>query len=85
MRFLDKVDVTNYSKHNSITSEEIENALANPNDFVNYPKRHGANFYNHYKEDIALMAEMGLKYLECLFHGSVFFLTLMMNSQTKKA
>lgn len=29
MRFLDKVDVTNYSKHNSITSEEVENALAN--------------------------------------------------------
>jgi len=26
-----------------------------------YPKRHGVDFYHHYKEDIALFAEMGFK------------------------
>ena len=26
-----------------------------------YPKREGSHFYEHYKEDIALMAEMGFK------------------------
>ena len=30
-------------------------------DTVLYPKRHGSEFYSHYKEDIALLAEMGFK------------------------
>ncbi|MGO0916391.1 family 1 glycosylhydrolase, partial [Clostridioides difficile] len=34
---------------------------AHPEDEVNYPKRHGSDFYHHYKEDIALMVEMGFK------------------------
>lgn len=55
------VDVQNYDVHNHITTEDIEAALANPNDITNYPKRHGSDFYHHYKEDIALMAEMGFK------------------------
>ena len=53
--------VTNYSAHNEITSEEIQYAMEHPEDMVNYPKRHGSDFYHHYKEDIALMAEMGFK------------------------
>ncbi|MFT9457448.1 MAG: 6-phospho-beta-glucosidase [Liquorilactobacillus hordei] len=32
-----------------------------PNDNLHYPSRHGINFYHHYKEDIALLAEMGFK------------------------
>ena len=30
-------------------------------DLKHYPKRHGSDFYHHYKEDIALFAEMGFK------------------------
>lgn len=55
------VSVHNYDGHNTITTADIEAALANPDDLVNYPKRHGSDFYNRYKEDIALMAEMGFK------------------------
>lgn len=55
------LDVTNYDKHNEISTKDIEIALANPDDVVNYPKRHGSDFYHRYKEDIALMAEMGFK------------------------
>ncbi len=54
------VDVTDYQKHNEITTKDIEEAMAT-DDEVFYPKRHGADFYHHYKEDIALMAEMGFK------------------------
>ena len=54
-------DVQNYKAHNSITTADIEEALAHLEDEVNYPKRHGSDFYHHYKEDIALLAEMGFK------------------------
>ena len=54
-------DVKDFNKHNKITTRDIEEALAHPEDEVNYPKRHGSDFYHHYKEDIALMAEMGFK------------------------
>ena len=54
-------DVKDYNRHNQITTRDIEEALAHPEDEVNYPKRHGSDFYHHYKEDIALMAEMGFK------------------------
>jgi len=54
-------DVTNFAVHNEITSADITEALANPEDIVNYPKRHGSDFYHRYKADIALMAEMGFK------------------------
>ncbi len=54
-------DVTNYSAQNKVTTADIEEALAHPEDEVNYPKRHGSDFYHHYKEDIALLGEMGFK------------------------
>ncbi|MCI2312505.1 glycoside hydrolase family 1 protein [Clostridioides difficile] len=54
-------DVKDYKSNNEITTEDIEEGLAHPEDEVNYPKRHGSDFYHHYKEDIALMAEMGFK------------------------
>ena len=43
-----------------ITDEMIEKALAT-DDEVYYPKRHGIDFYHHYKEDLAIMGEMGFK------------------------
>lgn len=55
------VDVKDYKSNNEITTKDIEEGLAHPEDEVNYPKRHGSDFYRHYKEDIALMAEMGFK------------------------
>ena len=41
-----------------ISDEMIEKALST-DDEVYYPKRHGIDFYHHYKEDIALLAGMG--------------------------
>lgn len=55
------IDIKDYHKHNEITTKDIEEALAHPEDEINYPKRHGSDFYHRYKEDIALMAEMGFK------------------------
>ncbi len=53
-------DVTNYKAHNTVTTKDIEEALAT-DDQVYYPKRHGSEFFHHYKEDIRLFAEMGFK------------------------
>lgn len=44
-----------------MTSGDIEEALASPQDLVHYPKRNGSDFYHHWKEDIALLAEMGFR------------------------
>ncbi len=46
--------------------QQIENAIKDEND-LNYPKRRGIDFYHHYKEDIALFAEMGFKALRFSF------------------
>lgn len=54
------VDVQDYKAQNAITSQDIEDALKSTDDSL-YPKRHGADGYHHYKEDIKLMAEMGFK------------------------
>ncbi len=54
------IDVKDYFGQNVITSKDIEEALATE-DTSMYPKRHGIDFYHHYKEDIALFAEMGFK------------------------
>ena len=43
-----------------VTGKEIEAILANETDAV-FPKRFGVDFYHHYKQDIALLAEMGFK------------------------
>ncbi|HEY4400157.1 MAG TPA: glycoside hydrolase family 1 protein [Lactobacillaceae bacterium] len=43
-----------------ITREDIEIALADETD-TRYPKRRGVDFYHRYEDDIALMAELGLK------------------------
>lgn len=49
-----------YKKHNTYTSEDILKAMEDTEGTI-YPKRRGSDFYHHYKEDIALMAEMGFK------------------------
>lgn len=54
------VDVQDYKAHNSITTQDIKDALKATDDTL-YPKRQGADGYHHYKEDIALFAEMGFK------------------------
>ncbi len=54
------VDNRDYVKHNTYTSEMIAEAKDDL-DITKYPKRRGSDFYHRYKEDIALMAEMGFK------------------------
>ena len=54
------IDVQDYKKQNEITSKDIEEALKT-NDESLYPKRHGSDFYHHYKEDIKMFAKMGFK------------------------
>ena len=54
------VDVKNYAAHQHITTQDILDSLKTE-DTQFYPKRRGSDFYHHYKEDIALMAEMGFK------------------------
>lgn len=42
-----------------MTTDKVREALGDTKGF--YPKRQGIDFYHHYKEDIALFAEMGFK------------------------
>ncbi len=58
--FKPNVDVQDMQEQWEITSEDIKKAMET-DDTMYYPKRHGSDFYHHYKEDIALMAEMGFK------------------------
>ena len=54
------VDVTDYKAHNTVTTKDIEDALKSEDESL-YPKRHGSDFYHHYKEDIKMFGEMGFK------------------------
>ncbi len=64
---LSEVDVFPMSnrKIGGIFSLPYDQLIENMNDKndMNYPKRRGIDFYHHYKEDIALFAEMGFKIL----------------------
>ncbi|MFF3494545.1 glycoside hydrolase family 1 protein [Streptomyces sp. NPDC002795] len=54
------IENRDYAKLGFVTSrKEIEDALADTE--RTYPKRHGIDFFHTYAEDIALMAEMGMK------------------------
>ncbi len=57
-----KVDVKNYEAHARITSADIQAAIQDRDD-AKYPKRRGVDFYHRYKEDLALLADMGFKVL----------------------
>ena len=49
-----------------------------------YPFRWGSDEYDHYQEDIALFAEMGMKIYRFPSAGPAFTQTVMRNSQTRK-
>ena len=53
-----EVGVADFTKQFAFSSKDLEEALAAGPE-ANYPKRRGIDFYHHYKEDIALCAEMG--------------------------
>lgn len=53
-------DLKDYKLQNHITLDDVKKAVES-DDEVNYPKRHGIDFYHHYKEDIKMMGEMGFK------------------------
>lgn len=55
-------DIKDYATHMKVTTENIQKAIKDSTD-GNYPKRRGIDFYHHYKEDLALFAEMGFKTL----------------------
>lgn len=55
-------DVKDYAAHNAMSDDLIQAAMADPSDAA-YPKRRGIDFYHHYKEDLALFAEMGFTML----------------------
>lgn len=56
------LNVEDYTGHNKVTSDSIHHAMQDKTTRF-YPKRRGIGFYYHYKEDIALFAEMGFKAL----------------------
>lgn len=56
------VDNKEYNKHVAFSLEGVKKAALDT-DTVYYPKRRGIDFYHHYKEDLALLAEMGFKVL----------------------
>ena len=53
-------DLNDVHANCDITDEMIDAALQSDDETI-YPKRHGIDFYHHYKEDIALLAGMGFK------------------------
>ncbi len=53
-------DLRDYARQNEVTQQDIE-AAVRTTDESRYPKRRGSRFYEHFREDIALMAGMGLK------------------------
>lgn len=69
-----KVDKKDYAALHGITSEQIAEAETSTDTHI-YPKRHGIDFYHHYKEDIALFAEMGFKTLRVSIQWTRLFPT----------
>ena len=69
-----KVDKADYAALHGITSEQIAEAEGSSDTHI-YPKRHGIDFYHHYKEDIALFAEMGFKCLRVSIQWTRLFPT----------
>ena len=57
-----EVGVADFTKQFAYSSADLAEALAAGPE-ANYPKRRAIDFYHHYKEDIALFAEMGFKVL----------------------
>lgn len=70
-KYKPSVDVKDYQAHNAISLDQIEEAIHGEDEW--YPKRRGIDFYHHYKEDIALFAEMGFKALRISIAWSRLF------------
>ncbi|WP_347291536.1 family 1 glycosylhydrolase [Kluyvera georgiana] len=68
------LSLKDYAGHAALTDENVQDALLGRNDAL-YPKRRGIDFYHHYKEDIALFAEMGFKVLRVSIAWSRIFPT----------
>ena len=56
------VDVKDYKKTTGVDSERVARAMEDMGT-TRYPKRHGIDFYHHYREDLALLAGMGFRML----------------------
>ena len=67
-------DVKDYKSHVAMDDAHIAAAMADPDDTY-YPKRRGIDFYHHYKEDLALFAEMGFTMLRVSIAWSRIFPT----------
>ncbi|WDF82433.1 glycoside hydrolase family 1 protein [Lacticaseibacillus pabuli] len=56
------LDPKDYASQWHVSPDQIRAAMAST-DTTYYPKRHGIDFYHHYKADLALLKGMGLKCL----------------------
>lgn len=61
VRFIPKSERKTGEHALDVTKKQIEEILAGNTQDARFPKREGIDFYHHYKEDIALFAEMGFK------------------------
>lgn len=68
------LDVKNFAAHVAMSDDVIKAAMADSDDTY-YPKRRGNDFYHHYKEDLALFAEMGFTMLRISIAWSRIFPT----------
>jgi len=66
------LSLKDYDGHMALTDENIRDAFEGKNDAL-YPKRRGIDFYHHYKDDIALFAEMGFTVLRVSIAWSRIF------------
>ena len=71
-----KAHVSNddYKGQHAISSQDVEIAMSCQDTKI-YPKRHGIDFYHHYKEDLDLFAQMGFKVLRVSIQWTRIFPT----------
>lgn len=61
-KFKPELDITDYHGQWNVTQKQLDEGMAT-DDTVFFSKRRGIDFFNRYKEDLGLLAEMGLKTL----------------------
>ena len=83
--FVEYIPKNERTKDNAmeITSEQIRRSLSGEST-ARHPKREGIDFYHRYKEDIALLAEMGFKAFRLSIHGHEFSRMVMMKHLMKR-
>ena len=69
----EEIDFKNIKQEGGGSLKYIQKAILDEKGY--YPKRHGIDFYHHYKEDIALFKEMGFKTLRTSICWSRLFPT----------